>query len=169
MLRLAGTAGEGDHRLDADLGGKPHGLAEVAVRVRGDRLVGVKRIAMAGEGGDLEAVGGGSLREAGPVMRARRRDLDGLAAGGLRRVQRLIERPVVEERQEQADLHSRTGLLVLDRAARARGSTARLLTLSAAEHSGGVPSATARRISWSTPSRSSAGSLGRATRSGGEP
>ena len=81
MLRLAGAAGEGDHRLDADLGGQSHGAAELTISPRGDLPVGVERIAVAGEGGDLEAAGGGSFHEARLVVRADRHDLDRLTAG----------------------------------------------------------------------------------------
>jgi hypothetical protein len=91
MLRLARAAGEGDHGPDAGIGGQSDCPPKRAVCFRCDRRVGVKRIAVAGEPRNLESALAGAFHEPRLVVRTGRRDLDRLAAGSLRGLQRQRE------------------------------------------------------------------------------
>src|SRR5918912_1147967 len=51
---VAGAAGEGYDPPDPQLGGEPHGVTEPFVMFSGHALVGVERVAAAGEGADLQ-------------------------------------------------------------------------------------------------------------------
>ena len=116
-LRLAGAPRERDHRLDPELGGEPDGVAEVAV---GRAAISARggRVAVARERRELEpALGDGrgepraprrprGARRDGSGGSRRRGDLDGFAARRDGGVERVLERQVGEEREEEADLHA---------------------------------------------------------------
>ncbi len=164
-LRLARAARERDDGRDARARGAAHRVAEVAVGLLRDVTVRVQRVRVTRQRRDLQPVRGGSRCDVLAAVRAGRRDLDRLAACIPRSPERIAERPVVEERQEEPELHGLTGLRSsIERAIASTASNVR--RLSAALTSGARPPSTASRSSCSTPARSRAGSTGSGTRAG---
>ena len=56
IRRVTGTAGEGDHGVHAQLLRQQNALAEIGVECFGDSLVGMNRVAVAGQSADLKTV-----------------------------------------------------------------------------------------------------------------
>src|SRR5215211_5517432 len=126
-LGVAGAAGEGYDPADPQLGGQLHGIAERFVVYGGQVLIGMKRVAVAREGADLqspvlyglaESVQGPGipqelLRLAVGVSRvASGPDLDRPAADLLDVVQGCFEWPVRQKHRENPHLHSLVPSLV---------------------------------------------------------
>ena len=114
--------GERDHRRHLELLGQLHGIAVVAIVGFPDLASRMERVAVAGEGADLQSTGGNGLLEALPrrvvgeqgggigvgVARITADpDLDCLTARSRDVVQRLFERALAEEHRKDPDFHVR--------------------------------------------------------------
>ena len=117
---VAGTTGEAVDDVDAELDGETRGLAPRLVRLARERLVRVKRVAVAAEGADLQAALFDRIEQRTTLARVGEQrigiavgtarivagaELDGIEPECHDAVEHRLERKLREEHREDAELH----------------------------------------------------------------